>query len=213
MYLKRVFSIFMLLFGVTSVFAENSINILNKEPVILANIDTVGFSLIYEGDDNNNAAATMNYREAGQKEWKPGHPLFEIKRGTKFSHKDGVTDLRTELAGRIFYLKPAKMYDVKVLITDPDGVSGEKERQFRVQARPEPVVENKTGGMFYVSISGNDNNNGSKDSPFLTIHKAAEKLKAGDTVIVCEGIYNIKYPVSIETAGTAEKPIVIRSEV
>ena len=42
---------------------------------------------------------------------------------------------------------------------------------------------------FYVAKTGSDSNNGSADSPFLTINKAASLAMPGDEVIVHEGIY------------------------
>lgn len=47
-----------------------------------------------------------------------------------------------------------------------------------------------SANTYYVSMSGNDSNNGSSDSPWLSINKAAQTLMPGDTVIVREGIYN-----------------------
>ena len=41
----------------------------------------------------------------------------------------------------------------------------------------------------FVAKTGNDFNVGSKDAPFLTISRAAEKAGPGDTVIVREGVY------------------------
>ena len=213
MNIKKTILILISGLSISSVFAGNGIDMVNKEPVILSNIDTVGFSLIYEGDDNNNAVTVMKYREDGKSEWIQGHPLFEIKRGTKFSLNDGVSDYRNELAGRMFYLLPGKTYEVKVTVADPDGVTGEKERHFKVKTRFEPLVENKTGGAYYVSVNGSDKNPGTKDLPFLTIEKAAEKVKAGDTVIVREGVYSIKRSILIENSGTEDKPVVMRSEV
>ena len=46
---------------------------------------------------------------------------------------------------------------------------------------------------------------GTSDRPFKTIQKAAKTVKAGDTVIVREGVYY--GPITITAQGTAEKPI------
>lgn len=42
---------------------------------------------------------------------------------------------------------------------------------------------------YYVSVSGKDSNRGTKDSPFRTIGKAAEKAYPGDIITVHEGTY------------------------
>lgn len=44
--------------------------------------------------------------------------------------------------------------------------------------------------IYYISKNGNDINNGSENTPFLTIQKAANMANAGDTVFVKAGIYN-----------------------
>lgn len=45
------------------------------------------------------------------------------------------------------------------------------------------------GKDYYVATGGNNSNQGSLSSPFLTINKAATVAKAGDTVLVRGGIY------------------------
>jgi len=45
------------------------------------------------------------------------------------------------------------------------------------------------GTTYYVSTSGNDNNNGSSGSPWRTLQKAANTMVAGDTTIVLNGTY------------------------
>lgn len=43
--------------------------------------------------------------------------------------------------------------------------------------------------VYHVAKNGSDLNNGSKEAPFLSIQRAADIAKAGDTVIVHEGVY------------------------
>lgn len=59
----------------------------------------------------------------------------------------------------------------------------------------------------FVSASGNDNNSGTKDSPFLTLQKAVDKADAGDTVRILPGIY--RNNTVITTRATAAKPLKI----
>ncbi len=46
-----------------------------------------------------------------------------------------------------------------------------------------------TGNTYYVAKSGNDNNPGTETQPWLTIQKAANTLKSGDTVYIKTGTY------------------------
>jgi hypothetical protein len=57
------------------------------------------------------------------------------------------------------------------------------------------------GATYYVSKSGSDSNSGSQSSPWLTISKAANVAKAGDTVNVAAGSY--PETVNLLISGTA----------
>ncbi|WP_010522620.1 carbohydrate-binding protein [Aquimarina agarivorans] len=62
----------------------------------------------------------------------------------------------------------------------------------------------------YVSKSGNDSNDGSQASPYLTINKAAQQAKAGDTVIIESGTYfETIRPVN---SGNAGNPIIFKGK-
>lgn len=63
---------------------------------------------------------------------------------------------------------------------------------------------------FYVAKTGNDTNDGTISSPWLTIQKASDTVIAGDTVIVKNGTYS--ETVIIQTAGEIYAPIIFRSE-
>lgn len=67
----------------------------------------------------------------------------------------------------------------------------------------------KNGNVYYVSKSGSDDNDGSKEHPFLTVNKAGEAATAGDTVIVGEGVYHETFKPKND--GTAENPIIFKA--
>jgi chitodextrinase len=75
------------------------------------------------------------------------------------------------------------------------------------------VVE---AGIYYVSPSGNDNNNGSASAPFKTIQKAANIVNPGDTVIVKDGVYTVSPTTSnlvdIKRGGTADAWVTFKAE-
>ncbi|MEM6773132.1 MAG: DUF1565 domain-containing protein, partial [Bacteroidota bacterium] len=62
---------------------------------------------------------------------------------------------------------------------------------------------------YHVAKTGNDNNDGSEASPFLTIGKAASIALAGDVVIIHEGTYEENLRPA--NSGTAGNPITFRA--
>ncbi len=65
---------------------------------------------------------------------------------------------------------------------------------------------------YYVSLQGNDANNGKINSPFRTIKKGTSVLTAGDTLIIKPGNYGYEYAIEINKNGTKELPLVIMAE-
>ncbi|WP_299440574.1 T9SS type A sorting domain-containing protein [uncultured Aquimarina sp.] len=68
---------------------------------------------------------------------------------------------------------------------------------------------NVFGKDIYVSKTGNDNNSGSIDQPYLTINKAASVAVAGDVVYIGEGTY--EETLRPANSGTAGNPIIFQS--
>jgi hypothetical protein len=73
--------------------------------------------------------------------------------------------------------------------------------------------------MYYVATTGSDSNNGLLiGTPFHTIQKAVNSVKAGDTVLVADGTYTdtdgngiVVYVSGSSAQGTASAPITIKS--
>ena len=75
-----------------------------------------------------------------------------------------------------------------------------------------PICAN--AATYYVSPSGKDTNAGTSTAPFLTIQHAADLVKAGDTVIVRQGVYaGFVMGWDTPTAGTATAPIVFKADL
>lgn len=69
-----------------------------------------------------------------------------------------------------------------------------------------------TGRTFYVATNGNDNNPGTIDKPWATLHHAAQILSPGDILYVRGGTYtNHRTRVFWTVSGTVAAPIVIRA--
>ncbi|MDM8100172.1 DUF1565 domain-containing protein [Oceanobacillus oncorhynchi] len=62
-----------------------------------------------------------------------------------------------------------------------------------------------TNQVIYVAMDGNDQNEGTLESPFQTIAKASSEAEAGATVYIREGTY--KEPLIVQHSGTRHKPI------
>jgi len=58
---------------------------------------------------------------------------------------------------------------------------------------------------FYVSTTGNDTNNGSKDSPFKTIQKAIDVVKSGELIYLRGGTYYPQKTLRINKASGSSK--------
>ena len=101
-----------------------------EAPVLFPAFTTVGFSIVYEGDDNENGAARVEYRNVGEALWREGHPGMRIWHATSFS--SGFSGSQDEWASRLFHLEPGTAYEVRVTFTDPDGVSGENPKVFSI---------------------------------------------------------------------------------
>jgi hypothetical protein len=76
------------------------------------------------------------------------------------------------------------------------------------QATADAVIGN--GTVYYVSPNGSDSNNGtSLTSPFKTVNKAVASVKAGDTIYVRGGTYQLTSAVNPKVSGTSGNPITL----
>ncbi len=73
---------------------------------------------------------------------------------------------------------------------------------------PGPVTDN-TPCVYFVALSGSDGANGSQQSPFRTLTKAASLLYPGQAACVRGGTYPHER-VNISKSGTASSPIVVK---
>lgn len=73
------------------------------------------------------------------------------------------------------------------------------------------IPSDDIGNVYHVSKSpkASDFNSGTEKFPFATIQKAANVAKAGDTVIIHEGVY--RESVIQRNSGTASKPIIYKA--
>lgn len=70
-------------------------------------------------------------------------------------------------------------------------------------------INDKQNQAIYVSLNGNDQNDGKKSKPFRTLKKAASEANAGTTVLIRKGTYNEK--LAVKYSGTKSKPITFKA--
>src|ERR1700757_920496 len=112
----------------------------------------LGFEWLIQGDDNRNAQVDVSYRKRGESQWKIGLPLLRLQ-GERIYQSEGVFDVSSPnmFAGSILDLEPDTEYEARFVISDPDGVIGQKgktvTKMVTVRTRAEPTPY--TGGRVF----------------------------------------------------------------
>jgi hypothetical protein len=206
------------------------------EPPTLINL---GFEWFIQGDDNRNATVAASYRKAGATEWKTALPMLRLQ-GERIYAESRVDVVAPNMfAGSILDLEPDTAYEVRFLMTDPDGVQGPASRAVSVRTRAEPQAY-AGGRVFHVYPHGYS---GAKVEPAFEGLMCAynfwcagtdwatsgrPRVRPGDTILVHAGIYkynryeytnnasvNRSVPLDgtyyLTADGTAEMPIAIKA--
>ncbi len=173
---------------------------LTANSVVLQSVETYGnfhaggIVVTVGDDDNRNAVAELQWRRLGEISLRPAHPLSRID--------------ATHFAGSLFWLKPGTSYEVRVDLSDPDGVIGSPSPVTLLQTRSDALAE-PTGRVLYVSPLGNDANPGTDPAaPLRTIQRAADLSEPGDLILIEPGTY--RESVTVPRSGTVTQPIVFR---
>jgi hypothetical protein len=158
------------------------------------NLHAAGVVATISGDANGNAAVALEWRRTGAPAYRAGHPLARIGAGA--------------FVGSLFFLDPATSWDVRVTISDPNGVVGSPTATASFSTRA-IVFAQPSLRTLYVAPNGNDGNTGTDPGhPLLTIQEAADRSQPGDLVSIAPGVY--RESVNVPTSGTAPQPIVFR---
>lgn len=172
------------------------------DPPTLINL---GFEWIIEGDDNRNASVEVSYRKKGDPEWKKGLPLLRLQ-GERIFQTQGVFDVISPnmFAGSILDLEPDTAYEVRFVLSDPDGLVGQNAKTLTktmtVRTRPEPMPYSG-GRVFHVYPP---DYKGKKIEPAFdalmcaynyycgggdTVTAGRPRVKPGDMILVHAGLY------------------------
>ncbi len=172
-----------------------------------ATLVSLGFEWRIAGDDNRNAAVEVTYRKKGEQQWRKALPLLRLQREsvTGGLPRDGTEHFNhytapNMFAGSILNLDPDTEYECRLVLSDPDGVSGKKGRIVIVHTRKEPQAA--AGGAVYhvypfdykgekqqpafigllaAYYLGSDQSDHSREEP--------PRVHPGDTILVHAGVY------------------------
>ncbi|TDR43301.1 parallel beta-helix repeat protein [Tahibacter aquaticus] len=158
------------------------------------NLETGGAVVTLSGDSDRDASVALEWRRSGEPAYRAAQPLLRID--------------ATHMAGSLFALEPGTNYDIRVTLSDPDGVSGNAVASSSLATRADTLVEPSLRQL-YVSPTGNDSADGlTAATAVKTIQRGANLAQAGDVVNIAPGGYYES--VSLPRSGTALQPIVFR---
>jgi len=105
------------------------------EPATLINL---GFEWFIQGDANRNATVAVSYRKVGELAWHTALPLLRIGGERIYAESRVDVVLPPMFAGSVLDLEPDTPYEVRLLLSDPDGATGQPRRIVTVRTRAEP---------------------------------------------------------------------------
>jgi hypothetical protein len=151
---------------------------------LTATFNSVGVELLFGDDANANAAAALEFRKAGDSAFRQGLPLWR----TGSPAAPGPA-----FYGSALLLQAGTSYEVRVTLTDPDGVSGPAVVTGTVRTRADNIPS--AAGLaptHFVRADGNDANGGGGDSPsgaWRTLTKAFASAPPGAVVRLGPGYF------------------------
>jgi hypothetical protein len=156
-------------------------------------IENLGSRWYIEGDSNRNASVAVAFRKKGQKRWKNALTMLRVHHEVA-NQRYGPYRTGNLFAGSVLFLEPATEYEVRFIMSDPDGGAPPEPKIVTAVTRAEPKAFE--GGRTIEA------------TPEKGLMDAIEQAQPGDLILLCAGIY--KGPFELKKSGTAEKPIVIR---
>jgi hypothetical protein len=164
-----------------------------------ATLQALGFEWYVQGDDNRNAAVTVSYRKHGESAWKQAQPLIHLH--NEHNSDPGEFIAPNVFVGSIFDLEPGIEYDCRFVLSDPDGVSGTREKIITARTRREPMPA--PGGHVY-HVYPYETHGPYEQPAFYGLYAAwydtdgigadhynayPPRVQPGDTILVHAGVY------------------------
>ncbi len=167
------------------------------EPPTLINL---GFEWFIQGDANRNASVAVSFRKQGDAAWRDALPLLRLQ-GERIYAPSRIDVVSPNMfAGSVLDLDPATAYEIQLVMSDPDGLTGESRRVVTVRTRAEPTPY-RGGRTFHVYPHGFK---GTKIEPAFEGLMCAynewcagtdwatsgrPRVRPGDTILVHAGTY------------------------
>lgn len=194
-----------LLWSIATIQAEDGVRsvVLEKETPTL---HALGYVWTVSGDQNGNASVSVAFRETGADAWRNAMPLRRIEIEAMVERRPAPD--HSVFAGSILSLEPNTEYEVKLVLSDPDG--GTVTEQFRERTRGEPVLPKPQRTLH--AIPGDGGGSGTPAAPFRGLTVALKAAEAGDVVLLGRGTYTLAATAMVANSGTADAPIVFRGE-
>ena len=179
---------------------------------LISTYESISVYANFAGDTNWNNIAVLEYRPTGTVNWIRGMDLTVDRRAT-VENAERIQDnsrFVDQWRGSILLATHNTEYEVRVIFTDPDGISGTNPVVNTVRTRIETDQIPSIGRSLYVAITGSDaSGDGSEANPWRTIQRAANSALPGDTVYVKAGTYN--EAVYITSSGASNNYITFRN--
>jgi len=198
-------------------------------------LENLGFEWAITGDSNRNASVSVEFRRAGETDWRKALPLVRIGGERIFRDVEHLSYFVPDgFAGSILGLEPGTEYEARFTLTDPDGASGQTTQTVRAKTRvePQPYTGGRTLHVYPPGYKG-ERKQPAFDSLLQAYYGAGlgdwsvvweRRIQPGDTILMHAGLYRnerLNYVDPMVTPfdgtmwltakGTAEKPITIKA--
>lgn len=149
----------------------------------------LGVRWLIQGDDNGNAQVRVWFHREGQQSWREGLPLFRVDpEGVAYERK-----VPHMFAGSLFDLEAATAYEVKLVLSDPDGAAAVKLLRMSTRSVPEAPPDAEL-----------------RQVAAQELQAAIDQASPGQILIVSPRTFEGTLDLA-GRKGTAERPIVVRA--
>ena len=165
-------------------------------------VHCLGVRWVVAGDANRNARIFLDYRKAGEGEWRRGMALF---RTTREALEDKPPEGSTLYAGSLLDLEGETLYEMRLTLDDPDG--GGRQTVLSARTAGEPVAPEPLRTLYVAP--GDGGGSGSADDPFRGLAAADAAAEPGDLFLVGAGSYPATFTVT--KSGEPGRPVIYRA--